>query len=102
MKPVALKVKDTAPSILTYRVFGEPIDITGYSFTIKIAFTPEPLVKVAEILNQTTDDKGRFKFSWGADDLTVGQFPFEIMTTFPDSTEKTSPTMQMNVEARIG
>lgn len=100
MKPVKLTEKDTAPSILTYQVNGVPVDVTGYGFTLKIGYTPTPLSKAATLLNQVTD-KGKFKFSWLSTDLKPGEWPFEILTTFPDGTEKTSPTMQMNIGTRI-
>lgn len=99
MKPVQLTEKDTAPSILTYRVAGVAVDITNYAFKIKIGYA-EPLVKAAVLLDQVTD-KGRFQFEWTADDLKEGEWPFEILTTFPGGTEKTSPQMQMNIAKRI-
>jgi len=99
MKPAILTEHDTAPSILTYRVAGVPVDITGYVFTIKIGYST-PLVKVAVVLDQVAD-KGKFKFAWAVNDLVAGEWPFEILTTFPDGTEKTSPQMQMNIGTRI-
>ena len=88
---------DTAPSRLTYKVQGTAVDITGYSFTLKIGYGT-PLVKVATITNAAA---GEFEFPWGVNDLVKGRWPAEIMITFPDATTRTQKLPGFEILGRI-
>lgn len=96
---VELVAGDTLPSRLTYKIKGQPIDITGYTFIIKIGYST-PLVKQAVILDQTSN-LGEFEFQWAAGDLRAGNWSFEILTRYPDLTEKTDRMSGMKIHPRI-
>lgn len=97
---VLLFAGDTFPTRLTYKVKKQPVPITGYSFTLKIAYPTAPLAKTAVILDQATN-LGQFEFRWLATDLVEGNYPAEILTTYPDGTEKTDRLENLRIAPRI-
>jgi hypothetical protein len=56
-----------------------PLDLTGYTITIHIGYTPTPLVKSAYVVPHL----GEFSFYWIEGDLKAGEWPVEIQIVNP-------------------
>lgn len=93
---IELTEKDTRPLVCQYQAGGAVIDITGYTFTIKIGYTT-PLAKQAVI---TDAINGGYEFQWLDTDLTSGTFDAEIMVTNPAGQEETSVLFTTLIKAR--
>jgi hypothetical protein len=85
MAAVTLTASDTRPTRLTYKVNGLPIDITGYTFTLKIGYNPI-LAKVAIIADAPN---GLMEFQWTATDLRKGNWAAEMLVVDSAGKEKT-------------
>lgn len=97
MVTIRLTEKDTQPMpLVIVGNDGNPLPLTGYSLTMKIAYTP-PLQIAADIVDAAN---GVAQVPWTADDLKAGNWGAELLIVSP-SGELTSETFRLNIKTRI-
>lgn len=96
---IKLTAADTLPTRLTYKTAkGVVIDITGYSFAVKISYSPTPLNRSATVIDGPT---GVLEIPWQAGDLVAGTYQMEILVTNVAGKQKTMPLGQVIIAPRI-
>jgi len=98
MAGTVLTAGDTRPTRLTYKVSGQPVDITGYVFTLKIGYAAL-FTKIAVIADGPA---GILEFQWGPGDLVEGNWQAEILVSDAGGKEKTHRIAGLKVEPRLG
>lgn len=97
MTKLQLTAADTRPLICIYTASGSPVNITGYTFTLKIGY-PEPQAFIAAILDAAA---GKYQFPFLESDLIPGIFSAEVMITNPGGEEETTEKFQVIIEGRL-
>lgn len=97
MASLALIAGDTEPTRLIYRdaKTQAPIDLTGYSISIRIDYGT-PLTKAAVLDSETT---GAFDFEWLSTDLVAGTWPARIIVIDDTTKKKTHKIGSIVIEA---
>ena len=98
MKILELTEGDTRPLVCRYQAGGKPVDITGYSFVLKIKYADSTLNKAGSI---TDAIGGWYEFQWLATDLKQGLFDLEIMVTNAAGQEETSKRIKAQIKGRL-
>lgn len=98
MAAATLTAGDTRPTRLTYKVAGQPVDITDYAFTLKIGYKPEILAKAAVVAD---GPKGILEFPWASGDLVAGTWTAEILVVDAAGKEKTHKIPGLKIEPRM-
>lgn len=99
MSTIKLTAGDTLPTRLTYKTSkGVIIDITGYSFAVKIAYTPTPLNRACTLADPAN---GVIEIPWQAGDLVVGTYDIEMFVTDAAAKTKTHKLGQVIIDSRI-
>lgn len=95
---IALVADDTLPTPLTYRTAkGAVIDISSYSFTLRIGYT-QVLAKVAAVAD---GPNGVLQFNWAPGDLVEGTWPIEITAINAAGKEKTHKLGTLVIAGRL-
>lgn len=71
-----------------------PINITDWTITLHIKYRSSPLIKTATKYDSVN---GKFKFTWGANDIKPGQYYGEIQFVSPEGTQ----TANMDEESNL-
>jgi hypothetical protein len=100
MAAATLTEGDTRPTRLTYKVSGQPVNIDGYSFLLKIGYTEAPgiLAKPAVIADAAN---GIIEFQWISTDLKAGTWKAEMLVTDAAGKEKTHKIAGLQIDPRM-
>jgi hypothetical protein len=88
---------DTRPTRLVYENNGEPVNITGYTITIKLGYAT-PVSRVCTIVDAVN---GVFEVPWQSGDLVAGNIPCEILVRDGSAKEKTHKMGTLAIVDRI-
>ena len=94
---IKLVAGDTKPTRLQYLNGDTPINITGYSFVLKIGYA------VPKTVNGVITDavNGIYEFRWANTDLVAGNPPMELLVTDSAAKEKTHKLGAITILPRI-
>jgi len=94
---VTLFAGDTAPSRLTYKDGGTPVDVTDYAFELRLGTSP--VKAVACIV--ANGPAGIIEIPWSAGDLVVGSWPMQMVVTDAGGKVRTLQLKALKVVGRL-